>query len=91
MPSCFSLTKRGDTEPSSLQYIDRVLCQSLDIPYSEDSWACGWYNFIGLSLAIGHSFEYLIDLCWKHEEWNGLRIAAYLNEHYVSDSWREFR
>jgi hypothetical protein len=90
MPSCFQLTRRGDSVPCSLRDVDDDICQNLGFAYSEDRWAANWYNFIGLALAMGHSFDYIIDLCWKHEEWNGLRIAAYLNEHYVSDAWREW-
>lgn len=91
MPSCFSLTRRGDKSPAILQEIDRDICQNLGFTYSEDQWAFNWYNFIGLALAIGHSFEYIIDLCWKHEDWESLRIAAYLNDNYSSDAWKEYK
>jgi len=91
MPSCFSLTRRGDSGRAILQEIDKDICQNLDIPFNEKEWAHGWYNFIGLALAMGHSLEYIIDLCWKHEEWLSLRIAAYLNENYTSDAWHEFK
>jgi hypothetical protein len=94
MPSCFSLTRRGDSEPSSLQYVDRVLCQALDLSYSEDRWAGNWYNNIGLLLAVGKSLDEIIDGYTGHESEHANlmgRMAAYLNEHYITNAWKEWK
>lgn len=86
MPSCFQLTRKGDTEPSNLQHIDRCICQALDIPFSEDQWAGGWYNSIGLLLAVGKTFDEILDMQLSNH-----RIVAYLAEHYTSDSWHQWK
>jgi hypothetical protein len=93
MPNCFQLTRKGDSSPAKLQDIDRAICQNLDIPFSEDKWAANWYANIGLFLALGKSFNDIIDLCWDINGYEAehanltLRIAAYLNDNYTSDAW----
>lgn len=95
MPSCFQLTRKGDSEPSSLQHIDCCLCQHFELPWSADKWAANWYNNIGLMLAIGHSFEKIIDTCNSITGYEAdhanlmMRMSAYLNEHYTSDAWHQ--
>src|SRR5882672_5201229 len=69
MPICFQLIRRGDAKPSSLHDVDNDICQNLGFAYDHKKWAGGWYNFIGLALAMGHDFPYIIDLCWKYEDW----------------------
>ena len=87
MPMCFQLTRKGDKEPSSLQHVDCCICQALDIPFSEDRWAAGWYDSVGLLLAVGKSFEEIMDIVTGDRR----RICAYLNEHYTTDSWKEWK
>ena len=89
MAHCFNLTRKGDTAPSRLWDIDRCICQHMDMPWSEEAWVCYWYNWIGLCLAAGLDFNKIIDMCWHDERYDLLRVAAYLNEHYISSAWRE--
>ena len=102
MPNCFQLTRKGHTEPTTLQAIDAELCQNLDLPFSENKWACGWYDLIGFSLACGRSFDEITDaikvgcikdankdIAQREHGYQLLRINHYLNEHFTSDAWVE--
>lgn len=89
MPSCFQLTRRGDREPSSLAHIDNCICQYLGVNANPKQYHDYWYDTIGLMLAMGHSFDYIIDKLWEYEDYPRLVIAAYLADNYVSDSWHE--
>lgn len=100
MPNCFCLTPKGEAEPASLNYIDALLCQRLDLPYSERSYTYGWYDDIGFALACGKSFEQIIDInraylakepfsSYHEHELTMIRIAAHLNEHFVANAWAE--
>lgn len=99
MPNCFALFRKGFTTPATLQVVDAELCQHLDLPYDDEKWACGWYDHIGLRLALGQSYETIIDdITLAIENDRGAytdhcltlrRIAAYLNEHYTPDAWYE--
>lgn len=102
MPNCFQLTRKGYPSPAVLQSIDAELCQNLDLPFSEDKWACGWYDLIGFSLACGRTFDEIADAikegCIKDNNedirqrdrgYQLLRINHYLNEHYTTDAWAE--
>lgn len=90
MPNCFQLTRKGDKAPAKLWDVDRAICQHLDCPWSEDAWVVYWYSYIGLLLAVGKSFNEIIDICWTEERYDLLRVAAYLNEHYTANAWKEW-
>lgn len=99
MPNCFTLTRKGFTTPATLQVVDAELCQNLDLPYDDKEWTHHWYDYIGLRLALGQSFEAIIDdatlaatedyVAFKDYYLTARRIAAYLNEHYTPDAWWE--
>lgn len=99
MPVCFQLSRR-DSEvftPVPFQHIDNELCQALDLPWDADKYVNSWYDHIGLRLALGYSWDKIIDYYREgvedgpYHEWSvrSWRIAAYLAEHYQSDSWWE--
>jgi hypothetical protein len=101
MPHCFQLTRKGETKPTALQDIDAELCQNLDLPFSEDKWAGGWYDLIGFSLACGRSFDEITDAikvgikaankgtAQCEHGYQLLRINHYLSEHFSNDTWTE--
>jgi hypothetical protein len=92
MPSCFCLYRKGSNTKAHLQDVDRDLCQNLELPYSDDEWVAYWYDSIGLLLAIGRTFEQIIDALAKDEPYGPRwRIACYLNTHYTSDAWKEWK
>lgn len=98
MPNCFSLTRKGDTSPATLESVDRALCQTFELEYSARAYVYGWYDDIGFALACGCSLDKYIDRAWSYltdeadaqyetHERMMLRFAAYLNEHYTVDAW----
>lgn len=99
MPVCFSLTYHGLTSPAPLGQVDAHICQALDLPFDDDEYVGGWYEYIGLRLATGQSFARIAtglqasiaewpESAWYY--WRLLRITHFLAEHYTTDAWREF-
>ena len=87
MPACFSLTKKGNSEPSKFSDIDAELCSHFNQPCDPVKYLAGWYDAIGLSIALGQSIDQIITR-YENTEYTGLYfIAMYLKEHYVPDTW----
>jgi len=100
MPVCFQLTRIGEIEPAYLTDVDAELCQQFEIPFSEHTYAYGWYDDIGFKLALGKSWDELADQYQKYSyttsqyqehELMMLRMVHYLRQHYVVDAWREHK
>jgi hypothetical protein len=100
MPNCFDLTRKGFNSPATLESVDRALCQYFELEYSERRYVYGWFDDIGFALACGKTFAEIIDRNqgYLEKEPNGpysehermmVRFAAYLNEHYIANSWAE--
>jgi hypothetical protein len=53
MPNCFSLTKKGETEPMRLVKVDEAICHEFGWDVHPTQWAYGWYNCIGFAIATG--------------------------------------
>ena len=95
MPNSFSLTRKSnmDAGPVSLQQIDNEMCADFGlVPDPNNSYHL-WVNTIGLALATGQSFNDIIKEChFSMAEYpesasyyeTKLKIAEYLNEHFVS-------
>lgn len=76
----------------ALQDVDLMICQRLEIPSSTDEWVGDWYNIIGFSLAMGRSFDELIDRYKSIEDDEArllILIAALLNENFYVSTWAE--
>jgi len=89
MPACFQLTRKGDTEPSRFCDLDEAICQHLGVNADPVKYIYGWYDTVGLRLALGYSFNTIIDNLKEVGAWELVAIAAYLNEHYISNAWHE--
>ena len=95
MPNCFTLTRKGASEPSTFVAIDEEICAYCNIPVDPDLFAHNWYDTIGLNLACGRSLDELLESATARydpedpEDLTMLRILRYLNSHYTSDSWYE--
>ena len=87
MPNCFQLTLKGATEASTLSSVDEAICAHLGVPVHPTRYVRGWFDCIGLSLAMGR------DLAWIRERFSDdpdmLRIASFLEEHYQVSAWAE--
>jgi hypothetical protein len=84
MPSCFAMRKIGEEERSSLQDVDKAICEHFNIPTDEEKWAYNWYNTIGLALAMGHDWDKIIGFFPEREP-----IVQFLRDHYITDAWWE--
>lgn len=102
MPNCFSLTRRSALEagPVVLQQIDDEMRAHFGAPEDPNHWLNGWYDYIGFSLAMGKSPEWLqqdIDgeiLSAKDEStlkfWSEMRdIHGWLFTNFTHDAWAE--
>ena len=105
MPNCFQLISKADHEAgaTSFNQIDEALCAHFGVPADPRKWLCEWYNDIGLRLAMGSSFDEIIEKFTREEEGDGrpfygdlvgrkvsaLQIAQYLNDHYTANAWSE--
>lgn len=105
MPSCFSLTKKGEDKPTPLSKIDEELCVHFNHAVHPVTYLWGWYDAIGFNLAIGKSFpevrehfqKMLLTDEIKNDEQSILLVerwismVGYLEDHYTSDSWKEWK
>lgn len=89
MPNCFTLTRKGETEPTSLETIDCVVCQRFpdDFTYQSDTYAA-WFEVIGFMLAMGVTFDTMLTTRFSIGS-RMHRVAAFLNEHYVANAWAQ--
>lgn len=88
MPNCFSLTRKGETEPTSLSAIDEELCALLGTPVHPTRYVEGWFDSIGFALACGRSWEQ-IKLFSDPREDNLRKIITHLETNYSVDAWAE--
>ena|SRR5258707_9341031 len=100
MPVCFQLCPKGyPDKPAHFIAIDEAMCAALGQPCDPEKYLWGWYDTIGLRLALGSSFEKMISE-WEdaRDGANGsgnayidrmIQMAQWLSANYVSDSWRE--
>ena len=87
MSRCFALTKKGENKPTKLQAIDDEMRVAFGAPPDSSQWFRGWYNIIGLGLAVGKTFEQLTELF--NDDAELVAVIDYLAERYMSDCWRE--
>lgn len=101
----FTLTPRIDPEhgPINLPTVDEGVCDLLGLLVNEREWAIGWYDYIGLRLALGHTREQIErsimdDL--KHyrnagpeyakeleRSYQRLVVLLWLDTNYIVDNW----
>lgn len=89
MPNCFAMTKIGESEPAKLVAIDEEICAMLGIPSDPVHWVHGWYDSIGLSLALGKSLDEIVKIYADDPPLD--RIAVYLRDHYTVKAWYQHR
>lgn len=100
MPVCFQLYPIGSQEPAILQKVDDAMRVHFQQPADPDHWLGGWYNWIGFSLATGHSWDDLRQemreviakpIDDKHKDWaeGQLLIIDWLAANYTPNHWRE--
>ena len=96
MANCFSLTRKGESQPASLQEIDDEMriefCEEPD----EKRWLWGWYDTIGYGLALGRDWaqlrEQFAEDPAESERTNMFRrrmlaVIYWLEANYVPNAW----
>jgi hypothetical protein len=90
MPNCFQLTKKGESEPTSLVKVDEEICAHLGREVHPKWWCCGWYDIIGFSLAMGDDFAKIRGwLEANNFSEDMIKILDYLEANYTASSWYE--
>ena len=98
MPACFTLTRKGESTPSSLQHIDDEMRVEFGEEPDEIRWLWGWYNVVGFGLAMGRDWTQLrkqfAEDPAESERTNMSRrrmlaVIDWLETHYVSNAWAE--
>ena len=85
MPNYFKLTKVGDDTASKFCDIDDLMCEHFGTVPDPVKYYCGWYDSIGLYLAIGKDWE---DIKASLDGYGKLQdIAIWLEDNYVADAW----
>lgn len=100
MPACFQLTRKGESEPANLIEVDAEMCKHFNVECDPVKYHYGWYDSIGLRLALGWPFEKIsgeygeriadtadqetVDYCVHMS-----KIISWLQENYTADSWHE--
>ena len=87
MPNCFSLTRKAAPEAGFVRFdiIDNELCAAFGVVPDEVQYYLGWYDSIGLMLAIGKSFADM-RVIWAGDT-EILKVVDWLDEHFTSDAW----
>lgn len=89
MPSCFSLTPKGESEPRILQEVDDKMWVDFGGVPDPDKWFRNWYNWLGLALACGRTFE---DIAETFSDMPGdIEVIKYIEEHYTVNSWYQHK
>lgn len=84
MPNCFTLTRKGETEPSKLSAVDDALCAHLGVEPDAEQYHASWVDLEGFALAMGR------DWAWMRVNFpDRLDIIGWLEENYIPDSWVE--
>ena len=88
MPNCFQLKSIETGEPKNFIELDNEMCEHFGIEPNPERWLMNWYNFIGLALSVGKTFDEI--RTYVHEdETPMLDIIDYIEQRYVPDAWYE--
>lgn len=98
MPNCFTLTRKGESKPASLQHIDNEMRIEFGEEPDEDRWLWGWYDTIGYGLALGRDWAQLRERFAEDpaesERTNMFRrrmlaVIDWLEANYIPNAWAE--
>ena len=82
MPAYFTLTKKGETKPSTFVAIDEALCAHFGVTPDPDLYYRSWYDIEGLGLAMGYDWDKLREINPNRKD-----IINWLEENYLPDAW----
>lgn len=84
MPNCFTLTRVGETHPSTFARVDEELCRHFGEPVHETKYFAGWFDFEGMCIAMGRTPDQIIGYAPERAD-----IIEYLRTYYIWDAWCE--
>ena len=98
MPACFTLTRKGESKPASLQAIDDEMRIEFGEEPDKKRWLWGWYNVVGFGLAMGRDWTQLreqfaedsaedeesVEFCCSM-----LRVIDWLEANFTANAWAE--
>jgi len=65
MPNCFKLINRQTGDPEKLIDIDDQIRDFVGAEHDETNFYLGWYDIVGLELALGHDWKQIME---KHQD-----------------------
>lgn len=88
MPNCFQLKSIETGKPKDFAELDNEMCAHFGIEPNPDRWLMDWCNFIGLSLAMGETFDEIRTYVYEDETLLH-NIIDYIEQRYVPEAWYE--
>ena len=89
MPNCFTLTDKTTGERAVFAYIDNDMRKHFNQPDDPDKYLWGWYDTIGLGLAMGKTWDEM--RTWWDDNSPMQKVINYLEERYTPDAWYQPR
>ena len=94
MPNCFQLIGKSSAVAEKFYDIDNELCKHLGVEVSQTQYYRGWYDSIGMLVAMGRTWADIREVCAKDIEGDPGdpelgKIIDWLSENYNTKSWYE--
>lgn len=98
MANCFTLTRKGESKPASLQAIDDEMRIEFGEEPDPERWLWSWYDTLGLALAMGRTWEQLREQFAEDPDESErinmsrrrmLAVIDWLEANYVPNTWAE--
>jgi len=89
MAVCFSLTKQGEDQPSSLVAIDEAICAYMGVEPDPDRYYRDWYDRIGFKLAMGDDWDTIRERYWDLRCDEMVQVINFLEDNYRPSAWAE--
>lgn len=87
MPNCFTLTRKGETEPTKLTVVDEFICEKLCGIVDPKEYYHNWVDTLGFSIAVGHSFAQMRHV-WGYNEYL-IEVIDLLEAYFTVDAWAQ--
>ena len=86
MAAYFTLTRLGETKPSTFNRVDEELCRFFGVAVDEEKYLWHWYDTVGLGIALEHGPARLLEAFSESPE--AVAVIDYLRSHYEWNAWR---
>ena len=89
MPNYFQLIDKTTEKPAKFVDIDEKLCAHMGVEPHPKNYLYGWYDSIGLGLAMGKTWDEM--RTWWDDNSPMQKVINYLEERYTPDAWYQPR